>query len=285
MRRIVIAFALLIATAYAGTVAYHAENASRTAASFDAAPLASSVRAEGRLVAYPGAEVSLAFEVPGTLRLLVREKERVEKGEVVAELVSDEQRASLAEARARVLESEAQLRFDEVHLGRFATLVEKNCVTHEENDKAACERDASRARLEAARATVARLEAQIAKLTLRAPLAGVVVARDSEEGQTVLAGAKVLTIADLGRTRVEAEIDEFDAGRIEVGASVLVSAEGYTGTWKGKVEEIPDAVVARRLKPQDPGRPSDTRVLLVKIAVLEPVPVKLGQRVEVDVAR
>jgi hypothetical protein len=50
------------------------------------------------------------------------------------------------------------------------------------------------------------------------------------------------------------------------------------------VEEIPDTVVGRRLKPQDPGKPEDTRVLLVKIAFQEPTPLKLGQRVEIRIA-
>ena len=49
------------------------------------------------------------------------------------------------------------------------------------------------------------------------------------------------------------------------------------------MEEIPDAVVGRRLKPQDPGKPEDTRVLLVKIALSEPTPLKLGQRVEIRI--
>ena len=69
-----------------------------------------------------------------------------------------------------------------------------------------------------------------------------------------------------------------------LGAPVTISSEGYgDATWKGHVEEIPDAVTSRRLKPQDPARPSDTRVLLVKVALDGPIPVKLGQRVEVEV--
>jgi hypothetical protein len=51
----------------------------------------------------------------------------------------------------------------------------------------------------------------------------------------------------------------------------------------GKIEEIPDSVVARKLKPEDPGRPTDTRVLLVKVALLEKTPLKLGQRVEMEI--
>jgi hypothetical protein len=93
-----------------------------------------------------------------------------------------------------------------------------------------------------------------------------------------------VAIADLARTRVEAEIDEYDVSRIELGQPVLLRAEGYAAqVWQGKIEEIPDQVTSRRIKPQDPGRPSDTRVLLVKVALTGAVPFKLGQRVEVEV--
>ena len=65
---------------------------------------------------------------------------------------------------------------------------------------------------------------------------------------------------------------------------MTVTAEGYPGkAVKAKVEEIPDTVVGRRLKPQDPSRPIDTRVLLVKIAFKEPSPFKLGQRVDLEI--
>ena len=94
------------------------------------------------------------------------------------------------------------------------------------------------------------------------------------------------TIADLKRVRIEAEVDEFDAGRVALGAPVVVRAEGYDGqSWRGRVEEIPDAVSGRKLKPQDPGRPQDTRVLLVKVALDQATPLKLGQRVEVEIGR
>ena len=65
-----------------------------------------------------------------------------------------------------------------------------------------------------------------------------------------------------------------------------ITAEGYPGPgWRGRVEEVADAVVPRRTRPEDPGRPADTRVLLVRIAFLKTTPLKLGQRVEVEIAR
>jgi multidrug resistance efflux pump len=93
-------------------------------------------------------------------------------------------------------------------------------------------------------------------------------------------------IADLDRLRLEVEVDEYDAGRVALGAPVRITAEGYDGQdWLGKVEDIPDAVTARRLRPQDPARPVDVRVLLVKVALQQATPLKLGQRVEVRIGR
>ena len=84
--------------------------------------------------------------------------------------------------------------------------------------------------------------------------------------------------------RVEAQVDEYDIDRMKVGEPVIITAEGYEGReWVGSVESIPDAVVPRQLRPEDPARPSDTRVLLVKIALPRGAPFKLGQRVELRI--
>ena len=91
-----------------------------------------------------------------------------------------------------------------------------------------------------------------------------------------------MTIADLRRLRVEAEIDEFDIESVTLGAEAVITAEGYPPRrFRGVVEEIADAVGPRELRPEDPARPGDTRALRVQVAFAEPCTLKLGQRVEV----
>jgi multidrug efflux pump subunit AcrA (membrane-fusion protein) len=105
-----------------------------------------------------------------------------------------------------------------------------------------------------------------------------------DEGQTVEAGDAAFTIADLSRLRIEGEAHEADAGAIAIRAAVTISAEGFPGrAWRGRVEEVPDSVTLRRLKPQDPSRPTDTRILAVKVAFSEPTPLKLGTTVELKI--
>ncbi len=247
----------------------------------------SHVAAEGRVVAYPGAEVVVGTDLAGTIVLLkVQEKERVRKGQLLAELRSDDHRASLAEARARVTEADADIRLAESEVERARTLWEKAVGSRQALDKAERDVEAARARRATAAATADRLEAVLAKTRILSPIDGVVIARHAEPGETLEAGKKILTVADLSKTRVEAELDEFDAGRVRLNDDVRITAEGYDATaWRGRVEEIPDTVVGRRLKPQDPGKPEDTRVLLVKVALLEPTPLKLGQRVEIRIEK
>jgi RND family efflux transporter MFP subunit len=250
------------------------------------APPSGGVAAEGRVVAYPGAEVVVGTDLAGTIVVLsVQEKEKVRRGQLLAELRSDDHRAALQEARARVLEADADIRLAVAEVERARSLWEKSVGSRQAVDKAERDVDAARARRATAQATSDRLAAVLAKTRILSPIDGVVLARHADAGETVEAGQRLVTVADLSKTRVEAELDEFDSGQVGLHDQVRITAEGYDGqSWKGEVEEIPDTVVGRRLKPQDPGKPEDTRVLLVKIAFQEPTPLKLGQRVEIRIA-
>src|SRR5687768_5771684 len=66
--------------------------------------------AEGRLVARPGAEVTVGAQIPGRiLRLRVNERDAVRVGDLIAELDPEEHRAAVAEAEARLAEIDADL--------------------------------------------------------------------------------------------------------------------------------------------------------------------------------
>ncbi|MBK8595620.1 MAG: efflux RND transporter periplasmic adaptor subunit [Holophagales bacterium] len=245
---------------------------------------AARVAAEGRVTTYPGREVVVGTDFPGRLeRVAVEEKQRVKEGDLLAEIDVSEERATLAEAKARVAEAEADVRLAEVEIARARQLFEGKVGTKQAVDRAERDRDAARARRETAKAQVDALSARIAKGRVVAPIAGVVLAKHVSTGETVERGARVATIGDVDRLRVEAEVDEADTGKVRLGAPVVVKAEGEATRWQGTVEEIPDAVTGRKIKPQDPARPTDTRVLLVKVALASHEGLKLGRRVEVEI--
>lgn len=240
--------------------------------------------AEGRVVTYPGAEVTVSTDVSGTIdRLDVEEKQLVRAGQVIAIIKADDTRAALSVARARVGEAQADIRLFEAEVSRAQHLYREDVGSKQAWDKADRDLDSARARAESAAAEVRRLEALVEKTVITAPIDGVVITRHVHAGETIDTGEAIVTVANLEKTRVEAEIDEFDTARVRLGAPVEVTAEGFGRTWRGTIEEIPDAVVNRRLNPQDPAKPIDTRVLLVKVAFAEQTPLKLGQRVEVRI--
>ena len=249
-------------------------------------PSAIGVAAEGRVVAYPGAEVRVGAERSGRLvRVLVEEGAAVRKGQLLAEIESDELRAALAEARARVAEAEAEGRLADANLARRRQLTEEKILAVNDLDQANRDVETARARVETAKASVSRYEALLAKSRIAAPISGTVVARRIDAGQMVETGDHAFTVADLGRLRIEGEAHEADAEAVSLGAEVTITADGYPGhSWRGRVEEIPDSVTLRRIKPQDPSRPTDARVLAVKVAFAEPSPLKLGTTVDLRIA-
>ncbi|HET7770113.1 MAG TPA: biotin/lipoyl-binding protein, partial [Chloroflexota bacterium] len=100
MRRRKIGFMAAVGVALVAATVYQARAmGAGTATPKAVAPVASGparVAAEGRVVTYPGAEVVVAAERGGrVVRVRVEEGQRVEKGDLLAELDSDELRATL----------------------------------------------------------------------------------------------------------------------------------------------------------------------------------------------
>jgi RND family efflux transporter MFP subunit len=243
------------------------------------------VLAEGRVAVPVGAEITIGAELNGKLvRLQVKELDQVKAGDVIAELDVKEQQAALNEAWARVKEAGTSVDFAARERKRSEQLWRSNVVAEASLDRSVHESSAAESHRGALLAGAARISANIAKAKLISPIDGTVTQRLADAGEMVSVGTPIITVTDLSHLRVEAEVGEFDAGRVRLGANVTIRTEGYEQRWRGKVAEIPDRVVPRSLRPLDPSRPVDTRVLVVKIELSEPVPLKLGQRVEVEVA-
>ena len=244
----------------------------------------STILAEGRVEFYPGARVTVSSEVAGLLtNIVVREKSRVQLGDLLAEIQADDVYASLMEARARAAEIESEIRLAKLELDRGKSLSGSGALTPQELDRLTLKLDFLQTRQVTAGAMVKRQETTLAKTRLCAPIDGVVLERYIHAGEIVNAGTPIVALGDLQRSRIEADVDEYFTGRIQLGTPLRIRVEGCSEVWPGKVEEIPDAVSHRILQPQDPAQPSDVRVLAVKIAFQQTNSLKLGQRVEVEI--
>ena len=66
-------------------------------------------------------------------------------------------------------------------------------------------------------------------LTLFSPVSGVVVQKNVVQGQSVMAGMSLMTIADPSTVWVEADLRESEAGNVRMGASAVVELNAFPG--------------------------------------------------------
>lgn len=89
--------------------------------------------------------------------------------------------------------------------------------------------DARRAEIERARAQVAVIDSQISDAVVASPIDGVVLVKSAEVGETLGAGASVLTIGDLDHPWLRGYISETDLGRVKLGSKVRVTTDSFPG--------------------------------------------------------
>ena len=101
--------------------------------------------------------------------------------------------------------------------------------------------------VEQARATLALNEARLGYATLSSPVAGTILTRSIEPGDTVQAGKVLLTLAPQGEAELTAQIDEKNLALLQVGQHALASADAYPHErFKAQITYIAPSVDAQR---------------------------------------
>ena len=99
--------------------------------------------------------------------------------------------------------------------------------------------DAQRAMVAQGEASVRQAEAALANAVIRAPFDGVVSVREREPGETVGAGAPVLTILNLADRWIRIYIPENEMGAVKIGQNATITADTYKDkTYTGTVSFI-----------------------------------------------
>lgn len=87
--------------------------------------------------------------------------------------------------------------------------------------------DQARAALQTAREQLAASAQRLADAALFAPLTGVVLSKDAEPGEYVLAGTPVVALADLSNVWLRAYVNETDLGRVRLDQRARVTTDTY----------------------------------------------------------
>lgn len=196
----------------------------------------------------PTNQVDVGSEVSGKIdRVYVDVNDRVARGQVLAQINTDviedqirQSQANLNAARAQVAQARASLNVDSAQLNRLREvyrLSDGKVPSRTELEAAEANVARSRAAVNSAQANVAASQAQLStsvtqrnRAVIRSPVAGVVLARQIEPGQTVAASFNTPTLfvlaEDLSAMQLRVTIDEADVGQVEPGqrASFVVDA-------------------------------------------------------------
>ena len=86
---------------------------------------------------------------------------------------------------------------------------------------------------------MAALEVQLEKLSLEAPLSGLVLERSAHVGEVAVPGVPLLTIADLGNVTLTIYVPEDQVGKVQLRQPVSVTVDAYPDrVFKGTVAFI-----------------------------------------------
>lgn len=220
---------------------------------------ASVLDATGYVVARRMATVSA--KITGKVReVLIEEGQRVEAGDVMARLDpvdADAQRnlsaSQLEAAQSQIVGTQAQLKEAEANAARLGALVAQKLVSRAQFEQAVAQRDSLRAQVATAQrnAQVARNSLAIASngvdnTIVRAPFAGIIIAKSAQPGEIVsplsagggFTRTGIGTIVDMDSLEVEVEVGEAFIGRVKPGMRTETVLNAYQD-WK-----IPGKVIA-----------------------------------------
>lgn len=191
-------------------------------------------------------QVEVGTEVSGTIEMvLVDYNDRVAKGDVLARLDTTQlearvrqSQAALALARARVQDAEATLVETGNKLRRTQDLIAKRLSAPEELDAASAASARAEAALAIGRAQVDQAQAELDvnqrildKAVIHSPIDGIVLKRQVEPGQTVVASLQtpvLFTLAEnLALMELHVDVDEADVGQVDKGQSAEFTVDAY----------------------------------------------------------
>lgn len=168
----------------------------------------------------------------------------------------DQAAANLANAKAAVLKSKADLAQRKRELDRVQSLIKQQFVSQNDVDVAVTAHEGALAQLAVAEASVkqaqAALEAAELDLTytvIKSPIDGIVISRLVEVGQRVNASMSIpviFTIAqDLTKMQVNANVSEADIGGMTEGKEVAFTVDAYPGErFQGRIRQVRNAPIS-----------------------------------------
>ena len=198
--------------------------------------VADQVNVTGSIAARRDMPVGVQGEGGLVTAVLVDAGQFVKAGQVLARIDRDVQTQQLAQMAATINSARADAAIGQSELDRAGKLVGKGFIAKADIDRKTATRDAALAKVELAKAQYAEMNARLGRLDVRAPAAGLVLARNVEAGQVVSSGSTALfRVAEGGILEMRAQVAEQDMARLKVGMPADVRPVGSATAYRGRI--------------------------------------------------
>lgn len=201
--------------------------------------VADSITATGTLQAKRDMPVGVAGEGGMVSRVLVDAGDWVRAGQTLATVDPAVQAAQTSQMQAQIQSATANAKLAQSQLDRAQALVGRGFISKADIDSRTAARDAAAAGVKLAQAQYREMRARLSRLDIRAPSAGLVLARNVEAGQIVSSGSTALfRVAMDGEMEFDARLAEQDLARIHLGMASTVTPVGTVHGYTGHVWQV-----------------------------------------------
>ncbi len=204
--------------------------------------ISTSITATGTIE--PVTEVEVGTQVSGIIdKIYVDYNSEVKRGQIIAELDKTNLLSKLASAQSNLSNAKSDLAYQTANYNRYKALYAKGLVSTNDYENAKLAYDKATQTVKVQQQAVQEAQTNLGYATITAPINGVVLAKEVEEGQTVASSMTTPTLfiiaQDLTDMRVIADIDEADIGGVKEGQRVSFTVDAFPDdTFQGEVTQV-----------------------------------------------
>ena len=167
----------------------------------------------------------------------------MKKGQLLAELDKTNLQESVNNALAQYNASLNELNYYQQNYNRQNNMYKSGVISKADYEQAAYQVKNSQETVSQRKTALAQARTNLSYANIYAPIDGIILSREVEEGQTVAATMTtptLFTIAkDITKMQVEANVDEADIGGVEVGQRVSFTVDAYPQEeFSGRVRQV-----------------------------------------------
>jgi len=211
-------------------------------------PIYEAVHATGRVAS--DRLVDVTSHGPGQLvAVLVKEGERVEKGQILARMDDQDAKMRVKRIEASLISLEEEVNRANKIRERLRRAFQVGAVSRQALDDAEADWTAASARQAVAQEELAAAKLELERTRIKAPFSGIVTEVVAHPGQWVAPPQPILKLVDDGRKLVRLQVDAADSARLAPGQTVVLSSEAFPDRrWQEKVLRIAPATEANAVQ-------------------------------------